>query len=168
VLTSSPELGEQKLLRYAEVLISAGKLDDAQGVLEAMGPEREDQYGIQEHQIRADLFAAQKKWPEAHRELKEVLKSEPLNGRALIGVGRAYAAQDDMPRAALYFEAAYRIPGSAYVASLELANIELKNRHYAKGVEYLQKALTIEKTDAVQDLLARIKTLVVNDDQATP
>jgi hypothetical protein len=49
------------------------------------------------------------------------------------------------------------------VASLELANIEVKNRHYAKCVEYLQKALSIEKSDAVEDYLTRIKTLVSKD-----
>jgi hypothetical protein len=30
-------------------------------------------------------------------------------------------------------------------------------------VEYLQKALSIEKTDEVQDFLVRVKTLVVKD-----
>ena len=78
-------------------------------------------------------------------------------------LGRAYAAEDDVARATLAFEGAYRIQSSAYVASLELANIEVKNRHYAKCVEYLQKALSIEKTDAVEDYLTRIKTLVSKD-----
>ena len=50
-----------------------------------------------------------------------------------------------------------------FVEQLELANIELKNRHYAKSVEYLQKALSIEKTDAVEDFLARVKTMVVKE-----
>jgi hypothetical protein len=49
------------------------------------------------------------------------------------------------------------------VASLELANIEIKNRHYTKSVEYLQRALSIEKTDAVQDFLVRVKTLAAKD-----
>jgi tetratricopeptide (TPR) repeat protein len=104
-------------------------------------------------QTRADLLAAEKKWPEERQELDGLLRVEPLNGRALISLGRAYAAEDDVPRATLAFEAAYGVPGSTYVASLELANIELRNRHYAKSVEYLQKALSIEKTDAVQDFL---------------
>ena len=54
----------------------------------------------------------------------------------------------------------HQIAGSTYRASLELVNIELKNRHYDKCVEYLQKALSIEKTDAVEDFLVRVKTLV--------
>ena len=163
VLASEPEVGGQKLLHYAEVLISSGRLDDAQRVLGTMKPEGSGRGAIELHQARADLLAAQKKWPEAREELDALLKLAPLNGRALISLGRAYAAEDDLPRATLSFEAAYRIPAGAYVAGLELANIELRNRHYAKSAEYLQKALSIEKTDAVQDLLARVKTLIVND-----
>jgi len=114
-------------------------------------------------QARADLFAAGKDWAGARKELGELLKREPLNGKALISLGRTYAAEEDIPRATLAFETAYSVPGSTYVASLELANIELSSRHYAKSVEYLQKALSIEKTDAVEDFLARVKTLVVKD-----
>ena len=87
----------------------------------------------------------------------------PLDGPALLGLGRAYAAEGDTARAIFAFESAYRVPRTTYAASLELANLELKNRHYAKSVGYLEKALSIEKTDAVEDYLARVKTLVVKD-----
>jgi len=167
ILVPAPELGEQKLVRYAEVLIQDGKLDDAERALDTLGQNRSGP-DVEARKARADLYAARKQWPQVRRELAEVLNEAPLDGRALIGLGRAYAAEDDPVRATLSFEAAYRIPSSAYTASLELANIEIRNRHYAKGVEYLQKALTIEKTDAVQDLLARVKTLVVKDDQPNP
>jgi len=168
VLAPAPELGQQKLQRYAEVLIGAGRLDDAQRVLSMLKPEGAGQEAIEIRQVWADLYAAQKKWTEVRGELDEVLKVAPRNGRALVGLGRAYAAENNVPRATLSFEAAFRIPESTYVASLELANIELRNRHYAQSVDYLQKALSIEKTDAVQDLLARVRTLVVKDDQASP
>ena len=122
--------------------------------------------GVELIQTRADLFAAQKRWPDARHELDQLLKVNPLDGRALISLGRAYASEDDVPRATLAFEAAFHVASSTYMASLELANIELKNRHYAKSVEYLEKALSIEKTDAVEDFLARVKTLVVKDSQS--
>jgi tetratricopeptide (TPR) repeat protein len=120
----------------------------------------DDTQGIELRQTRADLLAAEKKWPEARAELDGLLKIAPLNGKALISLGRAYNAEDDIPRATLAFETAFGVPGSTYIASLELANIELKNRHYAKSVEYLQKALSIEKTDEVQDFLVKVRTLV--------
>lgn len=162
LLASSPEIGGQKLLRYAKILISSGRLREAEGVLGKFSSDGAAA-GMELLQTRADLLAAEKKWPEARREIDEILKVEPLNGRALISLGRAYDAEDDVPRATLAFEAAYGVPGSTYVASLELANIELRNRHYAKSVEYLQRALSIEKTDAVQDFLVRVKTLVAKE-----
>ncbi|MFY9923420.1 MAG: tetratricopeptide repeat protein [Opitutaceae bacterium] len=163
VLASSPEMGEKKILHYAEVLISGGRLDDAERVLGTMKPEDASRGGVELLRTRADLLAAEKKWPEERRVLDQLLTIAPLDGQALVSLGRAYAAEDDVARATLAFEGAYRIQSSAYVASLELANIEVKNRHYAKCVEYLQKALSIEKTDAVEDYLTRIKTLVSKD-----
>ncbi len=163
VLAVAPDIGEKRLVKYAGVLISAGKLDDAQRVLVSAKPGSDDQSRIDLLQTKADLLAAQRKWPEERHELEELLKLAPLDGRALISLGRAYGGDEDTPRATLAFEAAYRIENSAYIASLELANIELKNRHYSKCVEYLQKALSIERTDAVQDFLTRVKTMVVKD-----
>jgi tetratricopeptide (TPR) repeat protein len=167
VLAASPEIGAQKLLHYAQVLIFAGRMQEAEGVLDKFGAQGAGAGGVELLRTKADLFAAQRKWPEARQELEQLLKQNPLDGRALLSMGRAYASEDNVPRATLAFEAAYRIPSSTYVASLELANIELKNRHYAKTVEYLEKALTIEKTDAVEDFLVRVKTLVVKDNQPT-
>ncbi len=162
VLATSPEIGAQKLLRYAQILIAGGRLNDADGVLDKLKSE-DAAGGIELLQTKADLLAAEKKWPEARKQIGEILKAEPLNGRALVSLGRAYDAEDNVARATLAFEAAYSVPGSTYVASLELANIELRNRHYAKSAEYLQKALSIEKTDAVEDFLARVKTLVAKE-----
>jgi tetratricopeptide (TPR) repeat protein len=163
VLVPSPDVGERKLLHYAQALISLKKLQDAQGVLGMLKSGGDDANAVELFQTRADLLGAEKKWVEEREQLDDVLKMEPLNGRALISLGRSYAAEDDIPRATLAFETAYGVAGSTYIASLELANIELKNRHYAKSVEYLQKALSIEKTDEVQDFLVRVKTLVVKD-----
>jgi len=157
LLAASPEMGQPKLLRYSQILIASGRLGEAEEVLAKFGPEDTATDVLQE---RADLLAAQKKWREERQVINQILTTEPLNGRALISLGRAYDAEDDVARATLAFEAAYEVKASMYVASLELANIEMKNRHYAKTVEYLQRALSIERTDAVEDYLARVKTLV--------
>jgi tetratricopeptide (TPR) repeat protein len=163
VLAASPDVGGRKLLHYAQVLIASGSLDEAQGVLAGLKPDPKSEYEIELLQTRSDLLAAQMRWPEARREIETLLALAPLNGRALLSLGSAYAAEGDIPRATLAFESAVRVPAAAYVASLELANIELKNRHYSKSEEYLNRALSIEKTDAVEDFLARVKTLADKD-----
>jgi tetratricopeptide (TPR) repeat protein len=160
VLALSPEVGQEKLIHYSQILIASGRLSEAEGVLGKFGT---DDATVEVLQLKADLLAAEKKWPEERTIIDLILKTDPLDGRALISLGRSYDAEDNIPRATLAFEAAYAIKASAYTASLELANIELKNRHYAKSVEYLQKALSIEKSDAVEEYLARVKTMVVKE-----
>ncbi len=160
ILAVTPNVGERKLLHFAQVLIASEKLSQAEEVLGRLKMELTPAGRLVYLQTKADLLSARKQWPDARKLLQELLQTEPLNGRALLSLGRTYAAEDDLIHAAFAFDSAYQISDSTYRASLELANIELKNRHYEKCVEYLQKALSIEKTDAVEDYLARVKTLV--------
>jgi tetratricopeptide (TPR) repeat protein len=159
ILVTTPEVGERKLLHFAQVLVAADQLVQAEDVLGRLKADLTPAGRLVYLQTKSDLCAARQHWPEARKLLQELLQSAPLNGRALLSLGRTYAAEDDLIHAGLAFDSAYQIPDSTYRASLELANIEIKNRHYEKGVEYLQKALSIEKTDAVEDYLARVKTL---------
>ena len=168
LLAAAPAAGERRLLNYAQLLITTGKLREAKDVLDSLRPPLTPEGRLVQLQARADLLAAQDHWPEARQELETLLQLSPFNGRALLTMGRTYAAENDLARAALAFEAATRIANTKYLASLELANVELRNRHYAKSVAYLQQALAIEKTTPIEDYLARIKTLVDKDDPATP
>jgi tetratricopeptide (TPR) repeat protein len=164
VLASSTELGEPKLLHFARILTEDGKFKEAQDLLDSLKPKISPAGEVEFLQDRADLLVSQKQWPEARSELEKLLKLAPLNGKALISLGNTYIAEEDVARATFAFEAASRVPSTAYVANLNLANIELKNRHFAKCVEDLEKALSIQKSDAVEDFLARVKTMVDKDD----
>ena len=165
---AAPAVGERRLLNYAQMLISGGKLAEAKSVLDALDAKVTAESRPTFLQARADLLVAKKLWPEARRELETLLQKSPFNGRALLTVGRTYTAEGNLERAALAFEAAARVDGTKYLASLELANIELRNRHYARSAEYLEQALAIEKTAPVEDYLARVRSLIVRDDSSAP
>lgn len=160
VLSASPALGEGKLLHFAQVLIAGGKIDDADRVLRAMSPAKLTPDGQRSLQrARAEVLIAREEWTAARAELETLLTTAPMDGLALLSLGRTYAAEENWPRATLAFEAAYRVPISTYRASLELANIELRNHHFDKAVRYLETALSIRKTDGVEDYLARVRVL---------
>ncbi len=159
VMRALPDLGERKMLTFARVLTSDGRFADAERVFTALNGHVSPAALTDYRLARSELLMAQQKWPQAGTELEEVVRAEPLNGRALLGLGRAYAAQGNLPRAQLTFEAAVRVPDTTYRASLELATLELRNRHYDKTVLYLEQALGIEKSAPVQDLLARVRPL---------
>ncbi len=155
--------GERKLLHYAQVLIGDGKIDRAEELvrrLEAVAVSDEARLGLL--QAKADIRIARQEWAAAREELEHLLKRSPLNGRGLLTLGRTYAAEEDWPRATLAFEAAYRVPEATYRASLELANLELKNGRYERTIQYLEKALSLQKTAGVEDYLGRVRSLVAS------
>jgi tetratricopeptide (TPR) repeat protein len=159
LIAVAPEQGERQLLRFAQVLIANGRLKEAEGVLDGLPASLTPVGRIGSLQARSDLFAARKQWIEARKALEELLKEAPLNGKALLSLGEVYAAEGDFIHAGFALEAAYKVPETTYQACIELANIELKNRHFSKCAEYLQTALNIERTDELQDYLDRVKAL---------
>jgi tetratricopeptide (TPR) repeat protein len=160
LLAVAPDQGERQLLRFAQVLIANGSLKEAEGVLDGLPAALSPVGRIGALQARSDLFAARKQWPEARRELEELLRAAPLDGKALLSLGESYLAEGDFIHAGFALEAAFKVPETTYQASIELANIELKNRHFARCVEYLQAALNIERTEELQNYLDRVKALV--------
>lgn len=163
VFARQREVGERKLLHFARVLVAGGRLPQAEEVLSSMKAELTTGGRIDFLQTKADLAIARQQWAEARQSLDQLLAQAPLNGRALLSLGATYMGEEDLSRATFAFESAYRVDATRYRASLELANLELKNRDYARSIDYLEKALAIQKTDEVQDYLARVKTLVGND-----
>ncbi len=152
--------GEQKLVYYAQVLIAAGRLPEAEQALAAVKGELTPAGRLALLQTRTDLLMAKKLWPDARREIEALIALAPLNGRALLTLGRIYVEEKDLPHATFAFQTAYRIPESTYQAGLELANIEVRSRHYGKAVGYLEKALSLQRSDAVEDYLARVRSLL--------
>ena len=164
ILKPAAATGHERLLRYAQVLTANEKYPEAERVLAVMGTGLPPDTHLLVLQTKADLFMAKKQWADARKQVEEILKIAPLNGRALLTLGSTYAREDDLGRAIFAFESAFQVPESTYRASLELANLQIKKRDYATSVKYLEKALSIRQTDAVADYLARIRTLVVSDD----
>ncbi len=167
VLENVRDRGEQKLIQFATVLIGAGNLTDAERVLDTLGGNVTPAARAALLQTRAELFLACKRWPEARRELESLLALAPLNGRALMGLGRTYLEENNLPRATLAYEAAVQVPEVAYQANVELANVELKNRHYAQAASRLEKALQIQKNDALEDYLVRLRGLAAPGEKSS-
>jgi tetratricopeptide (TPR) repeat protein len=159
--------GGEKLLQVANLQIAAGRLSDAEQTLAAITGEVPPGEAIALMQARADLSMARGDFPGARRQAEALLAAEPLNGRGLLTLGRSYLKEKDPARASLAFESAIRVPDAAYEASLELANIELMDRHFGKAAQFLEKALSIERTDAISDYLAKVRILARGEADAS-
>jgi tetratricopeptide (TPR) repeat protein len=162
LLERSPKAAEPKLLAFAESLAGAGQAAEAERALALAERGQISPDGrVRVRLVRADLLAARKQWPAARAEFEQVLAADPLNGRALLGVGRTHLGEGHPERAQLAFESAFEVQATTYRAALELASLSVRFRRFQDAVNYLERALTIEKTEAVQDLLRRVRPLAV-------
>jgi tetratricopeptide (TPR) repeat protein len=166
-----PAAGEQKLLRLAQSQAALGRAAEAAAALRALPAEVSPAGRVSRLLVQAEIARTTERWDEARRDLEQILVAEPLHPQALLLLGAVHVAAKDDTRAAVVFETALQVPAAAYRASLELANLELRNRNYARSVAHLQKALSLEHTDEVADYLARVKSLLEAGDgpgAATP
>jgi tetratricopeptide (TPR) repeat protein len=168
LLKPEPATGEQKLLRLAQTLAAAGRPAEAVAALQALPAQLSPSSQITRLLVQAQIARAAERWADARRDLEAILATEPMHGPALLALGSVHAAQGDDVRALFLFETAVGVPEAAYRASLELANLEMRQRHYARSVEHLKKALSLEHSDTVADYLARVKTLVADETPAQP
>lgn len=160
VLAQAQPRGEARLLRYARALLASGKAAEAERALEAMAASVSPAVRSDFLITRSDALAARKDWAGVRRDTEAILATDPLHGGALLRLGRAHLARDDWAQAQLAFEAADRVPESRYHASLELANLDLRQHQYPKAAEHLERALAIERSDAVADLLQQVQALL--------
>lgn len=160
LLKPDPATGEQKLLRLAQTLADAGRPAEAEATLRILPATLSPAGRITRLLLQAQINTAAGRWAEARRDLESILADTPMHGPALLALGAVHVGEGDDARAAFVFEAAGRVPETTYRASLELANLEIRNRNYARSVAHLQKALSLEHTDTVADYLARVRTLV--------
>lgn len=163
VLQPERARGEQKLLQLARIQIASGQLSEAEQTIGAITGNPTPAAHLALLQIRAELFIARQQYADARRQLDALLAIAPLDGRALLTLGRTFLAEENLPRALFAFETAERISETAYQANLELANVELKSRHFAKAVRHLEQALHLQKSDAVQNYLGHIRILALAD-----
>jgi tetratricopeptide (TPR) repeat protein len=115
-------------------------------------------------QTRAELAVARKDWGAARRDLEEALATRPSHGPLLLRLGQVLKAGGSETAAREYLEAAARYPESAYRAHLELADLELRARHFRLCADQLEQALAIEKSSALQEYLVKIKKLIPNNE----
>lgn len=165
--TTQPALAEQRLLRFAQTLIADRSWSRVATVLEALARAPLSASGrIAYLEARVEMEIARKNWIGAKSELEVLLKEAPLDGNAWIGLGRVHLAETEQAEAIAAFERAYRIPESSYRASIELANIECKNRRYQQCLGYLEHALGIQRSPAVENFRDQVRALVPPEKQS--
>jgi Tfp pilus assembly protein PilF len=163
----SVKVSAECLLVCAESLTADGKVSAAQEALAAIDSELPPDLRFRLIMAKAGLYAAQHDDQKQQEQLTAALALDPLSGRALLEMGRFHKEHEDMARADIALEAATNQPEFAYRACIELADIALKTRRYQRGLDYLERAMTLEKTVPLQQYIAKIKVIIADNEKST-
>lgn len=107
--------------------------------------------------IRVRLAASEDAGEEEARLLEEIVRLDPLDGDALIDLGRYYRRSGDTEKAILRFEQAAGIERSEADAKLAHAQVLVSQRKYAEALPLIRRAQTLKPREALVSYLEQVE-----------
>jgi len=160
VMAINPELGATRSITYAGALIAENRLEEAGELLEALESAVDGETRVSYLGTRAEWRYALGDLEGARGLLEESVRLDPMNGNALVRLGQILQVEGDLARAELILERAYQISDTRYRASLELANIAVRNRRYEKSIAFIREAIGLQNSGELRAHLERLQSLV--------
>ena len=152
------DVSAERMLRCAEALFYIGRSEEAsrhlsQAQARALAePEKAHLLAGRIAESRSDLAAARKAFEAA-------LVADPLNGDALIALGKLHWNAKEYERAVLVLERASRVRGVEANALLLLAQIKVELDRFNEAVEHLEAAQELEPSARVGRYLEQVRDL---------
>ncbi len=160
VLKKTAEIRPEKPLKAAEQLLELGDLDAASRLLDAveanlgakLSPaEKKDLTTLKA--IRAMAAGEGEKMISA---LEEVVRADPLNGPALITLGRYYGGHGEEERAVLMFERAGQLPEYRPKALIHHAKLRIQMKDWNRAYRLLSESQDLRYNENLEKYIAQV------------
>ena len=92
--------------------------------------------------------------------LQPLIKSNPMQGEALILVGKAFIKEENYEQAAFYLERATSIPDFRYTALVSLGRLYVGQGNARKALSYYSKAYQIRADVSLANYIKRLKSFI--------
>ncbi len=150
------------LLRCARMLHGSGRAEEANSLVETYLArvdelDERERTSVQIYQVRVAVDAGE--FQEAKRLVDDVLRESPMNGEALMLLGRLEYRLGDSVKALLTLEKATRISTVASEALVLQAQIMVESKSYTEALESLERALVLREDEWIQDYYDRVSLL---------
>ncbi len=151
------------VLRAARVLTANSAYEETERLIENIEKIKGDKLQVDDRQellkLQARVAVAQGKTGRHVEILKETIEVDPMDGEALLLLGRHYAHTGNPEEAIFYFERAAKIEGFKADALVQHAQLLVKDKKYDKAIPLLEKAQKIEPRENVKEYLEQIKRI---------
>ncbi|MEM9158447.1 MAG: tetratricopeptide repeat protein [Verrucomicrobiota bacterium] len=92
--------------------------------------------------------------------LEDIVKVDPLNGRALILLGEYYWKKEDLENALIQFERAEKVDDFSIEAMLNSARVYVQMRNYPKAAELLRQVQVIDPKPYIASYLTQVEAAI--------
>jgi len=161
-----PAAPPARLLRAAEAMLAAGQLEPGRRLLAKAGSAFEaapEDFSAAQRQrllrLRGRLARREGDLDEARGFFAQALRSDPLDGDALLLLADVSRQQGDLDTAVLEYERAARLPGYEARALVRHAQLEVERGRYAEAVPLLEAAQAFEKQAHVARYLDQVRRM---------
>lgn len=162
-LELNPEQPPAKGLRAAELLVARGGMTQAGTVLAALEQRLTTKLAGDDLgralKLRARIAVAEGRGEEAVQVMEQVVAQNPLDGDALMLIGKHYAKSGDPDRALLSFERAANIDGFEAQAKLEWAKVLVQKGKYREALPHLRRANELKQSDDIARYIEQVERL---------
>lgn len=160
-LQRDPGLSPGRALRAAMFLNQKGVRAELRALLTGLEQMRGAALAVEERKqvlhLRARLILAEGGGEEERRVLEQVVALDPLDGDALLQLGRHFARTGDAERAVLNYERAAAIESCEADARVYHAQLLVGQRRYGEALPLLKRAQTLKPREAVAEYLAQVE-----------
>jgi tetratricopeptide (TPR) repeat protein len=161
-IESDPAQPVGPVLRAAEQLASRGAMTQAGAVASHIrsslgAPSPEEEQGMAKLEARVALASGAEE--DAVQLLESIVERDPLDGEALLMLGRHLADSGDADRALVYLERAAGIDGFEAQAKLREAQIHVSSAKYDEAVALLRRVQEIQPREQVARYLEQVERL---------
>lgn len=160
-LKIKPLRNTDRAVRAAQVLSAKGALGETKRLIEQIETLHGNLLGTLDKKtllrLSARIAAAEGADEEEIRVLEEIVALDPLDGEALILLGRYYSRKDEPEKAVAYYERAESLEKYEADAKVRHAQLLVSQGKYVQAVALLTQAQKLKYRDDVQTYLEQVE-----------
>ena len=160
------KLSLSRYIRVARILIGRGSYEDGFAYLEKIDRSFARNYGDEDRKeillLQAEVLKSTGKKEDSVKLLRQIVETNPLQGKALVMLGQAAWENQNHVEASLFFERAAKTKEWEVPALIEHARMLVSTRDYDQAIRYLQEVQVLDPQPRIERYLKSIQNLLIS------
>jgi len=160
-MKEKPKADAQRALQAAKVLAARGAYDETEMLADRIQRVKGEQLAESDRKellkLRARIAVARGASEKQAQVLERIVEIDPLDGEALMLLGKHYAQANKPDKAMNRYEQAAGIEGFEADAKVRLAQLKVKDGKYEQAMRLLRRAQELDYREHVQDYLEQVE-----------